>query len=202
MRLVIIILVLVVIGFAVAIGVGVARGGQSPSAGGGPPTRNGEIDKDALETWSPPPMAGLLGKLMSPFAPKLLKAQVEISGQAGSGLQGDTPGRFEVEPATKDMRIARLRLISGAAAKAVYDCVEQDGRTCPQTVCLCASSSTLDAGDVDDCPSAWLRARRPEGSDRLQCKKDDDAVALVIYREGGAISVMPLAGESATVSIH
>lgn len=202
MKVVIIILVLIVIGFAVAIGVGVARGGQAPSESGAPPTAaNGEIDEDALEDWEPPSMAELLGKLARPFAPKLLKSPVEVSGQAGSGLQTGTAGRYEVEPSKKDMRIARLSLVAGAAAKATFECKgeEKEGQNCEQVVCLCAAK-TLEEDDVDDCPDPWLKARTKTG--KFICRDDDDATALVVYSGGGVIEIEPVTGDTATVSIH
>ena len=203
MKVVIIILVLIVIGFAVAIGVGVARGGQAPSESGAPPTdANGEVDADALEDWVPPPMADVMSKLARPFAPKLLKSPIEVSGQAGSGLQTGTAGRYDVEPAKKDMRIARLSLVAGAAAKATFECKgeEKEGQNCEQTVCLCDSGRKLDEDDVDDCPDPWLKARTKTG--RFICRDDDNATALVVYSGGGVIEVEPVAGDAATVSIR
>jgi hypothetical protein len=203
MKVVIIILVLIVVGFAVAIGVGVYRATQPPSAGHGPPTKsNGEIDEDALQDWRPPPMAEIMGKLSRPFAPKLLKRAVEVSGQAGSGLGGSTPGQLNVAPSKKDMRIARLRLVAGRAAIATYQCLGGEGRTCPQAVCLCPGSATFEADDLDACPEAWRNARTPNGGDRLECRKNDDDVSIVVYPQGGVISVDPVAGEAATVSIR
>jgi len=202
MKVVIIILVLIVIGFAVAIGVGVARGSQPPSASGGPLTRDGKIDEDALADWEPPPMAALLGKVARPFAPKLLKKAVEISGQAGEGLSGGTPGTLAVEPSKKDMRIARVSLVSGLAAKATYECFGSDGKTCPQAVCLCTAGSSPSEDDLGDCPEAWRRAHRSGDGEHLACDKDDAAVALVIYPEGGAIKIEPMVSDAATVSIR
>jgi len=202
MKVVIIILVLIVIGFAVAIGMGVARGSQAPSASGAPPTRDGKIDEDALADWEPPPMAALLGKVAGPFAPKLLKSAVEVSGQAGSGLEGGRPGTLAVEPSKKDMRIARVNLVSGQAVKATYECIGGDGRTCPQTVCLCAAGSTPSEDDVDDCPEAWRKAHRSGDGEHLACDKDDAAVAMVVYPEGGVIKIEPIASDAATVSIR
>jgi hypothetical protein len=202
MKLVIIILVLIVIGFAVAIGVGVARGAQAPSASGGPPTRDGKIDEDALADWKPPPMVALLGKVAGPFAPKLLKSAVQVSGQAGSGLEGGTPGSLVVEPSKKDMRIARVSLVSGLAVKATYVCVERDGRTCPQTVCLCAADTDPAEDDMDDCPETWRKAHRSDGGGRLACEKEDASVAMVVYPEGGVIKIEPMVSDAATVSIR
>ena len=201
MKVVIIILVLIVIGFAVAIGVSVARSGQAPSESGAPPTAaNGEIDMDELEDWEPPSMADLLSKIARPFAPKLLKSPVEISGQAGSGLQTGTAGRYEVEPAKKDMRIARLSLVAGSAAKATFKCNEEkEGQNCEQAVCLC-SGKNLDEDDVDDCPDPWLKARTK--GDKFTCRDDDNATALVVYSDGGVIEIEPVAGDAATVSIQ
>lgn len=202
MKVVIIILVLIVIGFAVAIGVGVARGGQAPSENGAPPTAaNGEIDEDALEDWEPPSMADVMGKLARPFAPKLLKSPVEISGQAGSGLQAGTAGRYDVESSKKDMRIARLSLVAGSAAKATFECrgEEKEGQNCEQAVCLC-SGTNLEEDDVDECPDPWLKARTKTG--KFICRDDDNASALIVYSGGGVIEVEPVAGDAATVSIH
>ncbi len=202
MKVVIIILVLIVIGFAVVVGVSVARSGQAPSDSGAPPTAaNGEVDLDALEDWEPPSMAELLGKIARPFAPKLLKSPVEVSGKAGSGLQMGTAGRYDVEPSKKDMRIARLSLVAGAAAKATFECKgeEKEGQKCKQTVCLCASK-TLVEDDVDDCPDPWLKARTKTG--KFICRDDDNATALVVYSGGGVIKIEPIAGDTATVSIQ
>lgn len=202
MKVVIIILVLIVIGFGVAIGVGVARGGQSPSAGGGPPTRDGKIDEEALEDWDPPPMAALMGKIARPFAPKLLKKAVEISGQAGSDLEAGTSGTLPVEASKKDMRIARVSLVSGQAVKATYECLGGDGQTCPQAVCLCASGSSPAEDDMGDCPESWRKARRSGDGEHLACGREDAAVALVVYPQGGTIRIEPLVSEAATVSIR
>jgi hypothetical protein len=202
MKLVLIIVVLIVIGFAVAIGVGVARGSQAPSASGGPPTRDGKIDEDALEDWTPPPMAALLGKVARPFAPKLLKSAVEVSGRAGSGLESGAPGMLTVEPSKKDMRIARVSLVSGLAVKATYECLEGDGRTCPQAVCLCVADSRPAEDDMGNCPEAWRRSHRSGDGEHLACDKDDAAVAMVVYPQGGTIRIEPLVGEAATVSIR
>jgi hypothetical protein len=201
MKVVIIILVLIVIGFAVAIGVSVARSGEEPSVSGAPPTSKGKVDEEALEDWEAPPMAELLGKVASPFAPKLLKSPVEVSGKAGSGLQMGTPGRYEVEPSKKDMRIARLSLVAGNAAKASFECngEEKEGQNCEQVVCLC-SGKNLGEDDVDDCPDPWLKARTKTG--KFICRDDDNATALVIYSGGGVIEIEPVAGNAATVSIH
>uniref|UniRef100_B0T1E5 Uncharacterized protein n=1 Tax=Caulobacter sp. (strain K31) TaxID=366602 RepID=B0T1E5_CAUSK len=203
MKVVIIILVLIVIGFAVAVGVGVARGGQEPSASGAPPTAaNGEIDEDALEDWKPPSVAEVMGKLARPFAPKLLKSPVQVSGQAGSGLQSGVAGRYDVDPSKKDMRIARLSLVAGTAALATFKCHgdEKEGQTCEQAVCLCASGKAFDEDDVDDCPDPWRRARTK--GDKVICRDGDDASALVVYSGGGVIEVEPVAGAAATVSIR
>jgi hypothetical protein len=206
MKVDIIILILIVIGFAVAIGVGVARSGHPPSDDGGPRTKaNGEIDMDALEGWEPPSMAALIGKVGAPFAPKLLKRPVQVSGQAGAGLEAGTPGSLAVATSKKDMRIARLRLLSGSAAMVTYEgCKEdEDGRTCPQVACLCAPGTSLDEDDVDDCPDPWLKARRSADGDRLKCRpKNDDATTLIVYPEGGSIKIEPLAGDAATVQIR
>jgi hypothetical protein len=199
MKGVIIILVLIVIGFAVAIGVGVARGHQAPSDSGGPPTRNGEIDQDALEDWKPPSLAQAMNTVAAPFAPKLLKTPIEIPLQADQAA-----GRLEVEASKKDMRVARLRLIAGSAAKVTYVCLPRDGRTCPQTVCLCALGSEFDADDVDDCPESWRKARTSGDGERLSCPADghDDSASLVVYPEPGVISLEPLVSETATVRIR
>ncbi len=204
MKVVIIILVLVVIGFVVAIGVAVYRATAPPappSAHGPPTTSSGEIDEDALASWEPPPMTAIMGRLSRPFAPKLLKTAVEISGQAGSGLEGDKPGELPVAPADKDMRIARLRLVAGQAAIATYHCVAGKGETCDQVVCLCPEGAVLERGDADACGDPWRNARA-FGDDKIQCRKNDDDVSAVIYRTGGMISVVPMSGETATVSIR
>jgi hypothetical protein len=100
------------------------------------------------------------------------------------------------------MRIARLTLVSGLAAKATYDCIGGDGKTCPQAVCLCSSGSRPSEDDLDDCPDSWRKARRSGDGEHLACRKDDDAVALVIYPQGGAIRIEPMASKTSTVSIR
>jgi hypothetical protein len=111
MKVVIIILVLIVIGFVVAIGVAVYRATTPPAppAAHGPPTTSAaRSTRTRWRTWEPPPMAEAMGKLSRPFAPKLLKKAVEISGQPGSGLAGDKPGQLPIGPSDKKMRVARL----------------------------------------------------------------------------------------------
>jgi hypothetical protein len=211
MKVVIIILVLVVVGFAAAIGVAVYRANEppAPSAAHGPPTNSeGQIDEDVLADWEPPPMAALMGRLSRPFAPKTLKNAVEISGQAGSGLEGDKPGELPIGRADKKMRIARLRLVAGQAAVATYHCAdrqkegdEEQGETCPQAVCLCPEGAVLDEDDVSACGDPWRNARAI-GDGKVRCRKNDNDVSAVIYRRGGVIAITPMGGETATVSIH
>lgn len=204
MKAVIIVLILVVIGFVVAIGVAVYRATTPPAppaAHGPPTTSNGEIDEDALANWEPPPMAAVMGKLSRPFAPKLLKKAVELTGQPGSGLAGDTLGELPISPAGKDMRIARLRLVEGRGAVATYQCVAGKGETCPQVACLCHEDAVLEDADVEACEESWRRARGI-GDDKFRCRKNDDDVSVVIYRLGGRILVAPMGEQAATVSVR
>jgi len=205
MKAVIIILVLVVIGFVVAIGVAVYRAvtpPAPPAAHGPPTTSDGEIDREALETWNPPPMAEVLGKLSRPFAPKLLKKTVEISGQPSSGLAGDKPGELPIAASDKKMRVARLRLVEGRGAVATYVCEPAGkGETCNQVVCLCHEHTVLDGDEVKACNDPW-RNVRAIGDDRFSCRKDDDDVSAIIYARGGVIQVAPMGESAATVSIR
>lgn len=204
MKVVIIILVLVVIGFVVAIGMAVYRAttpAAPPAAHGPPTTSDGEIDKDALAKWEPPPMAAVMGRLSRPFAPKLLKRAVELTGQAGSGLAGDTPGELPIRPAEKDMRIARLRLVEGRGAVATYQCVAGKGETCPQVACLCHEDAVLEEADVEACETSWRNARSI-GDGKFRCREKDDDVSVVIYRLGGVIQVAPMGEQTATVSVR
>lgn len=204
MKAVIIILILVVIGFVVAIGVAVYRAvtpPAPPAAHGPPTTSNGEIDEDALANWEPPPMAAVMGKLSRPFAPKLLKKAVELTGQPGSGLAGDTLGELPISPAGKNMRIARLRLVEGKGAIATYQCVAGKGETCPQVACLCHEDAVLEDADVEACEESWRRARSI-GDDKFRCRKNDDDVSVVIYRLGGRILIAPMGEQAATVSVR
>jgi hypothetical protein len=211
MKVVIIILILIVIGFAVAIGVAVYRATTPPappSAHGPPTSSDGKIDEDALANWEPPDIARLMGKVTRPFAPKLLKKAVEISGQAGSGLESDKPGELLIERSKKKMRIARLRLVAGQAAIATYQCgsIEkpddaEQGETCPQAVCLCPEDAVLESDDAEACGDPWRNARAI-GDGKLRCRKNDNDVSAVIYKRGGLIAITPISGESATVSIR
>ncbi|HWU14440.1 MAG TPA: hypothetical protein VN157_10575 [Caulobacter sp.] len=204
MKAVIIILVLVVIGFVVAIGVAVYRATTPPAppAAHGPPTSsNGEIDEDALASWTPPPAVDVMGKLSRPFAPKLLKKAVELTGRPGSGLAGDTPGELPIDPAGKEMRIARLRLVEGRGAMATYQCVAGKGETCPQVACLCHDHAVLEEADVEACETSWRRARSTADG-KFLCRKNDDDVSVVIYRLGGRILVAPMGEQAATVSVR
>ena len=204
MKVFIIILILIVIGFVVAIGVAVYRATTPPappSAHGPPVGSDGEIDLDALETWKPPPMAAIMGKLTRPFAPKLLKKTVEISGKRGSGLEAATPGELPVPAADKALRVARLRLVEGRGAVATYQCVAGKGENCPQVACLCREDTVLEDDDIEACEPSWRNARSI-GDDKFRCRKNDDDVSAVIYRLGGVISIVPMGGETATVSIR
>lgn len=212
MKVVIIILILVVVGFAVAIGVAVYRATTPPappSAHGPPTDRNGNIDEDALADWKPPPMADFMGRVTRPFAPKLLKKTVEISGQPGSDLEGDKPGALPIDPSDKKMRIARLRLLAGQGAIARYECGPLrdpsevgDQETCPQVVCLCPEGAVLEEGDVEDCDASWRNARSKEGDSKFHCRENDDDVSAVIYRRGGRIEIRPIGSQPSTVSIR
>jgi len=205
MKVVIIILVLVVIGFAVAIGAAVYRATAPPappSAHGPPTTSGGEIDEDALETWEPPPMAEVMGRLSRPFAPKLLKKTVELTGQPGSGLAGGTPGELSIDPSGKKMRIARLRLVEGRGAVATYVCEPaREGETCNQVACLCRENTVLEGGEVEACKASWQNARAI-GDDKFRCHENDDDVSAVIYQRGGVIRISPMGENAATVSIR
>jgi hypothetical protein len=195
MKVVIIIMVLIVVGFAVAIGVAVYRATTPPappSAHGPPTDSNGDIDKDALATWEPPPMAAVMGRLSRPFAPKLFKKAIEITDQSGE---------LAVPSADKGMRIARLRLIEGQGAVATYRCEPGEGETCPQPVCLCHEDTVLEAGDVGDCEEPWRNARAI-GDDKFRCRAKDDDVSAVIYRSGGAIALTPMGDQPVRVSVR
>ena len=200
MKVVIIILILIVIGFVVAIGVAVYRATTPPAppSAHGPPTNSkGEIDEDALASWHPPPMAEVMGKLSRPFAPKLFKKAVTITEQTGA---------LPIPAADKNMRIARLRLITGLGAVVTYRCEESDdegreGETCPQTVCLCHQKTVLNEDDVEDCEEPWRRARA-SGDGKFVCREDDDDVSAVIYRDGGTIAVTPMREEAVEVSVR
>lgn len=203
MKVVIIILILIVIGFAVAIGVAVYRATTPPAppSAHGPPTgSNGEIDKDALADWDPPPMAAVMGKLSRPFAPKLFKTAIKVTVQAGS--EGAQP----IPPADKNMRIARLRLITGLGAVVTYSCEDKtdekgrEGETCPQVACLCHDKTVLDEDDVDDCEEPWRNARA--SGDKFVCRDKDDDVSAVIYRDGGALVVKPIGEQAVEVSVR
>jgi hypothetical protein len=205
MKVVIIILILIVVGFVVAIGVAVYRATTPPAppSAHGPPTgSDGKIDEDALAEWEPPSIAKVMGKLSRPFAPKLFKEAVEVTGRAGSGLAGDKPGEVQVPPADKGMRIARLRLIEGKGAVAIYQCVPtQEGETCPQRVCLCPENRILETDEVSECEEPWRKARAI-GDDQFRCREKDDDVSAVIYRLGGTILVTPMGEQPARVSVR
>jgi hypothetical protein len=203
MKVVIIILILIVIGFVVAIGVAVYRATTPPAppSAHGPPTNSrGEIDKDALADWEPPSMAAVMGKVSRPFAPKLFKTASNVTAEAGS------ESSLPVPSADKSMRIARLRLLAGRGAVVTYRCEESDdddrqGETCPQVACLCPEKTILEEGEAKDCEESWRNARA-SGDGRFVCRKDDDDVSTVIYRDGGAIVVAPMGEQAAQVSIR
>lgn len=200
MKVVIIILILIVIGFVVAIGVAVYRATTPPAppSAHGPPTgSDGKIDEDALANWDPPPMAEVMGKLTRPFAPKLFKKAVTVTEQTGV---------LPIPPADKNMRIARLRLITGLGAVVTYSCEEsndegREGETCPQPVCLCHEKTVLNEDDVEDCKEPWRNARAA-GDGTFVCREKDDDVSAVIYRDGGAIVVKPMREEAVEVSVR
>ena len=147
-------------------------------------------------------MASVMGRLSRPFAPKLLKKAVEISGQPGSGLAGDKPGELPIDASDKKMRVARLRLVEGRGAVATYRCAPAGkGETCDQVVCLCHEDTVLEEGDVEACEKPWRKARAI-GDDKFRCRKNDDDVSAVIYRRGGKIEVAPMGENAATVSIR
>jgi hypothetical protein len=204
MKVVIIILVLIVVGFVVAIGVAVYRATTPPAppSAHGPPTgSDGKIDEDALAKWEPPPMAAVMGRLSRPFAPKLFKEAITVTGEAGS-----ESAPLPIAPADKNMRIARLRLITGLGAVVTYRCEESDdegreGETCPQAVCLCHENTVLQEDDVETCEEPWRNARA-SGDGKFVCREKDDDVSAVIYRDGGAIVVTPMREETVEVSVR
>jgi hypothetical protein len=201
MKVVIIILILIVIGFVVAIGVAVYRATTPPAppSAHGPPTgSDGKIDEDALANWEPPSMAAVMGRVSRPFAPKLFKKATRITVETGV---------LTIPSADKNMRIARLRLVAGLGAVVTYDCEDKsdeegrEGESCPQVACLCHENTLLAADDVKDCEEPWRNARR-SGDDNVLCRKNDDDVSAVIYRDGGTMQLTPIGEQAVEVSVR
>ncbi len=205
MKVVIIILILIVLGFVVAIGVAVYRATTPPappSAHGPPTTSDGEIDEDALADWKPPPMAALMGRLTKPFAPKVFKKAVEVTLQPDPDQGGGKSDTVPVPAAKKDMRVARLRLLEGRGAVAIYtSAFPGEGETSPQRVCLCPENTILEADEAEVCEEAWRKARATSDG-RLLCRAKDDDVSAVVYRSGGVIEVTSIGKQPVRVTIR
>lgn len=206
MKVVIIVLVLIVIGFAVAIGVAVYRATTPPappSAHGPPTDSNGNIDEDALADWKPPSMAALMGSVSRPFAPKVFKQDVRVDLPAAAETGDDRSETKTVPSAKKDMRIARIRLLSGRGAVATYEVFGAPGKgeTSPQAVCLCSQGTLLDEDEAEDCGDPWRNARA-SGDGKFLCRKKDDDVSAVVYRSGGTIKVTSMDDQAVSVSIR
>lgn len=205
MKVVIIILVLIVIGFAVAVGVAVYRATTPPappSAHGPPTDSDGKIDEDALADWEPPSMADVLAKVSRPFAPKVFKKAVDVTLRS-DGEQGGAKSEIVPVPlADKDMRIARLRLITGQGAIATYTApIPGEGQKSPQHVCLCFENTVLDADEVEVCGKPWLDAR-PAEDGKVRCREKDDDVSAVVYRSGGVIEVTPVGDQQVKLTVR
>ena len=193
MRAVLIVLVVLGLAFAGLMIFGVVRhGGEARAAdasGAAPPMRDGEVDKDALEDWRPPDMAGAMARLLSPLAPR-----IGFAGNIEAPPAAAFPARRHAPAGTSDdLRIVRVERVSGAPMRVSHHCAEADGRECPEVVCLCAPGFTYDEDLFDGCSDGWKRRRR-SGDDRLLCRAGDDAATLVIYREGGPIAFSGLGG--------
>jgi len=198
-RVLVIVLIVLGIAFAGVVIFGMARdrdGARQPTqmSNGAPPTdEDGDVDEDALEEWDPPSASEAMAKLFSPFAPriKLDPPAFDVGDNALSPTRRGVPR--DRGAGKDDMRIARIRWVSGAPVLATHDCSRDEG--CPEKICLCPGGATYDEDRFDGCPEGWIRRRRAS-DDKLRCRAGDEAGSLVIYREGGSIEFLGLDGTS------
>jgi len=180
MKVVIIVLVVIAIAFvAVAIG----GGSRTDIDSGKPPPR----DQDALSDsgWTPPDSATLLGRLFAPFAPGLDLPNPHIAVAPGGSESRFIPASTSRFKALRT-RVLRVKIASpGGGLLIEYGCVDMEGRTCPQRVCICSPGAAFTPQQILACkPDSWRRKRL----DGVACTNEDAETNLVIYPEPGQVT--------------
>lgn len=165
MKVVIVILLLVAVSFVAVMVYGVTREEPPPPAtarrddcGKPPPIRGDDPDPDVLEDWCPPDFGSFVDKVRLRFTPSL---DVERPDVALNGVRAETR---PVPPADDRLRIARIALVGGRAARVTSQ--RPDGES--NTICLCRTGEAVDPDDFPGCGSRWLAkqvaSRCEEGS--------------------------------------
>lgn len=152
-KLVIVILLLVAVSFVAVMVYGVTRDEPPPATtakrdecGRPPPIDGDDPDPDVLEDWCPPDFGSLVDKARLRFTPSLDVEQPEVSV---NGVRAETR---RVAPAEDRVRIARVALVGGRAAKVTSQ--RLDGES--DTICLCRADQPVDPDDFPGCGSRWL----------------------------------------------
>lgn len=182
MKVVIIILLLVAVSFVAVMVYGVTRDEPPPPATarrddcGKPPPKldKDDPDPDVLEDWCPPDFGSFVDTVRLRYTPSLDVEQPEVA------LNGVQPQMRRVKAdLEEELRIARIALVSGRAAKVTSQ--RLDGERRSDTLCLCRPG-TIDPDDFPGCGSRWL-AKQVASS----CK-DGDLGVLPFGPLGGALN--------------
>ena len=188
------IVILVVLAAALALYFVLAGTGRLQHAGGftPPPQKNGQPDKDAMGSWTPPHAASAFGDLAAPFAP-----HADL-GEASASLPPGGERTLTAKPSTKDMRIAAFDVSAGAVAVS-YACTRSNGDDCSEAECLCAAGAPVSPLKLVACPAAFQSAVDAS----FRCTADAKAKGtIVVYRDADQISLVNLGPANAQVSLR
>jgi hypothetical protein len=193
MKVLVIVLVLIAVGFAATIVYGVARTqpATSTSADGrssGPPptTKNGDVDQDALEDWQPPDLIQAFSGIGQRFSKGIAVDRPTVTLGVNGADQRPVPSAD-----TKNPRVAKLALTSGALAQVVAIQPGKDGAA----VCLCTKGAQPTFQERSLCSARWLaRQIGPQG-----CADDGDTNSLAFDPAGGRLEFHTLRPATVTV---
>lgn len=198
MKKLIIILALVALTFLALLVYGASRSEQQEPRRGCKPMPelqdDQEPDEDDLEGWCPPSFASATKGLQARFArslgydpPKSLTNSTTMAGQLGVE---PSPKRIPGEDNPKDVRLAKISLVSGSYA--ILDGPEES------KLCLCRAGLTPSAEMFRDeaCGGEWERTH----SASKRCEPKDERGTLPFGENGGTLSLR--AGPKATVTVE
>ena len=195
MKLMIVVLVVV----AIAFGVVAIQGGSRDSHQSdpcAPPPIGADGDTSAVSDWRPCSGTKFLGKLSTPFAPRVKWTDSSpINLPPGEHAVRDIPEASSWFSA-RNTRIAQVH-IGGTGGMAIsYACQHED---CRKNVCICSPGATFTSTQIDLCPDDNWRKKRRDG---IACRDEDTTTNIVIYPQHGQLTFTAIGMSAVTADLR